>query len=67
MANITNEFLDDLRMLSEYESMLDRLKISPTDKFEFQLFANILIFLKKGGSIEECEKHMKKIIERNEK
>jgi hypothetical protein len=67
MANITNELLDDLKMLSQYESMLDRLKISPTDKFEFQLFANILIFLKKGGSIEECEKHMKTIIERNKK
>ena len=67
MANITDELLDDLMMLSKYESMLDKLKISSTDKFEFQLFANILIFLKKGGSIEDCEKHMKTIIDRNKK
>ena len=61
----TKEMLQDLKTLVDYESLLNGKKISATDKFEFALFANILIFLKAGGSIEDCQKHMTEILKRD--
>jgi hypothetical protein len=61
----TKEIMQDLKTLVDYESLLDGKKLNATDKFEYALFANILIFLKSGGSIEDCQKHMTAILERD--